>query len=295
MANSLTGFLAVYAQKSLDQLVAKAPLLSAFTTDFSDGIVDGGTSVVTRLATSTYTANDTAANGYTAQNASSSAVTVTLKQRDNTVAFTELQWATMTPQTLTNTILPGLVGGMVNSIVADAMAVVTIANYGSASIVGAAASFSGSAVARMAQTLSTANVDIMDRTLIVLPTYYETFVNSVASAYNLGTADLIQGYRTSQAYGFKVWEYSAVPNNSEALVGFACGKSGIAIAMRQPIVNDNPTISATNAVDPNTGMSLQVRLWHDATTAKHYVAVTAIYGVAAGNTAALKRIASSGV
>lgn len=292
MANNLNGFLAVYAQKSLEQLIAKAPLLSAFTTDFSDSIVDGGISVTTRLATSTYTANDTKANGYAAQNASSSAVTVTLKQRDNTVAFSELEWATMTPQVLQNTILPGLVGGLVNSITQDAMGLVVSGSF-TTSVTSPAASFSGSKVANIAQTLSTANVDIEGRSLIVLPTLYETFVNSVSPAYNLGSSDLIQGYRTSKAYGFNIFEYSGVPANGENLVGFACNKSAIAIAMRAPIATDNSNILAQTAVDPNTGMSLQVRLWHDATAGKHYVAVTSIYGVAAGNTAALVRIKSA--
>jgi hypothetical protein len=292
MANNLNGFLAVYAQKSLDQLIAKAPLLSAFTTDFSDAIVDGGTSVTTRLANSTYTANDTDANGYIAQDASSSAVTVTLKQRDNTVSFSELQWATMTPTVLQNTILPGLVGGLVNSISQDAMALITSGSYAT-SVVSPAASFSGSKVANIAQTLSTANVDIEGRSLIVLPTLYETFVNTVSAAYNLGTSDLIQGYRTSKAYGFSIFEYSGVPANDQNLVGFATSKAAIAIAMRAPIVSDNTNILSQNAVDPSTGMSIQVRIWHDATKGRHFLSVVSIYGVSVGNTGALVRIKSA--
>ena len=49
--NNLAGFLAVYAQKSLNAFLADMPPRDLFTENFDDSIANGGISVTTRIPT----------------------------------------------------------------------------------------------------------------------------------------------------------------------------------------------------------------------------------------------------
>lgn len=279
MANSLAGFLSVYAQESLPQLIAASPVLSGFSTDFSAELATGGTSLVTRIPTTTLTANDTEANGYAALAASSSAVTVTLKQRDITHAFSELEWQNATQ--LVATFAPSMIKGLINYVSNDVLSVVTLANY-STTLSSSAAGFSGSAVTKCAQLLSTANVPAEDRTMVILPTLKETLVNSVNSAY------YFQPNNTSTNYaGFVINEYSNIPTTNN-LVGVAAHKSAIALATRIPSFGGS--VDQEVITDPKSGMSIAFRTWHSADDGKWKLAASLIYGYAKGQGSSLVRI-----
>ncbi len=292
MANSLSGFLQVYANEALPQLIAGSPLLSSFTTDFSSDASAGGSAVVTRLPTSTLTANDTSANGYVAINATSSAVTITMKQRDITHQFSELEWQNGASDKILNTFVPSMVRGLVNIISNDIMSTITVANYATV-LSGSAAAFSGSAAIRVAQLMSTANVPTGERSLIILPTYFESLVNSVSPAYSYGNADAVQNYRVMNYAGFSpVVEYSNIPTNGENLTGFGAHKSALAVATRVPAVGNNFPGEVTTVTDPKSGFSVQFRAWHSADDGKFKLAATAVYGFAKGNGAALVRLSN---
>lgn len=278
MANDLNGFLVAYANESLPQLIATSPML-AFTTDFSAELASGGTSVVTRIPSTTYTLNDTHANGYVALAASSSAVTVTLKQRDVTHAFSELEWQNA-PQ-IYNTFVPSMTKALVNGVVNDMLSVVTLANFAT-SMSSSAAGFSGSAVAKAAQLLSTNNVPNEDRCIIVPPTYKETLVNSVNQAYFLNPTAT-----TSQYAGLSVYEYNNIPT-TDSLKAFAAHKSAIAIASRIPSFGGN--VEQVVMTDPSSGLSIAFRQWHSADDGKWKLAASLIYGTAKGNGSSLVRI-----
>lgn len=290
MANSLSGFLSVYAQESLPQLIAGCPLLNSFSTDFSADAANGGSSIVTRIPSTSYSLNDTDANGITAVAASSSAVTITLKQRDITHAFSDLEWSSY-PNIL-QTFVPSMVKALVDGVTADVLSLVTNANYSTAGFTGAATLFSGSNAVKLAQVLSTAKVPAEDRTLVVLPTYFETLVNSISPAYLLGNAEAVQNYRIMAYAGFNpVVEYASIPNNSENLVGFAAHKSAIAVATRIPAVPP-ASVESFNMTDAKSGLTIQFRqAYTDA--GRWNLTATLIYGAAKGNAGALKRIVSA--
>ena len=281
MANSLGGFLSVYAQEALPQLIAASPVMSSFTTDFSSEVADGGASIVTRLPSTTYTANDTDANGYQALAATSSAVTVTLKQRDITHAFSELEWTSGTENSIYNAFVPAMTKALINYVSNDVLSVVTLANY-STSQSSSLAGFSGSAVTKLSQVLSTANVPNDERTLIIAPTYFEVLRNSVNSAY------YFQPNNTETNYaGFKVQEYSNIPTTNN-LVGIAAHKSSIAVATRVPSYGG--AVEQQVMTDPVSGATFAFRQWHSADDGKWKLAATIIYGYAKGNASSLVRI-----
>jgi hypothetical protein len=287
MANDLSGFLNVYAQESLPQLIANSPLFSSFTTDFSSAVASDGASVITRIPTATLALHDTA-TGFVAQSASSSAVTVTLKQKDITYDFTELEY-TSDPNRIYNTFVPQMVTSFVDLVAQDVMSEVTVANfanYQSSSVAG----YSGSAAFKSAQLLSTAKVPMAGRSLIVLPTVYESLAKDVSPAYNIGNNDTVQNYRIMKYAGFSVYEYANLPSNSETMIGFACHPSALAIATRLPQTPMNFAGSISNLTDPASGFSVQFREWYSPDNGKYKLAATLIYGYQTGNGSALRRI-----
>lgn len=282
-SNNLAGFLAVYANEGLPQLIAQAPVFNAFTTDFSGDLASGGTSMVTRVPTTTYTANDTAANGYVALAASSSAVTVTLKQRDVTHAFSELEWQNSSQ--LIATFVPSMIKSLVNHVANDVMSGITSANFSTAQV-SSVAGFSGSAITKLSQVLSTANCPDEDRSLIILPTLKETMTNTINQAYFMNPDASYVNYA-----GFKVSQYSNIPTNSQNLHGIAAHKSAIAIASRIPSFGGN--VEQTVVTDPTSGFSVAFRTWHSADDGAFKLAASVIYGYAKGNGSALVRITSA--
>lgn len=297
--NLLQGFLAVYAQKSLEQFVAEMPLITRWTTDFSDSIANGGVSVTTRLPISVFSApNDTAANGYAAMDASSSAVTVTLKQRDHTMDFTELEWATVTPQVIQNTFLPSMTKQLANGIVVDALNTLTgsvITTQLSASALNSQSVFSASAV------MTKAEVPFSDRMIIATPEAYQNLIGSINPAYVYGATTAIQDYHGIKLGGFDpIIEYPRLSGTGSAqgahytgvftntkLAAFALQKQAICVAMRAPVDVNNGLVQSATATDPSSGISLQVRIMYDIPRGVWKLAVTSIYGVALGNKAAV--------
>ena len=306
MANSLAGFLAVYAQKSLDQFIADMPLISRFTTDFSDSITNGGTSVTTRLPISNYgTPNDTALNGYLAAEASASAVTITLKQRDYTHDFTELQWATITPQIIQNTFLPSMVKQLANGIVVDALNLVTASVFTNTLTVASSSLFTSTNVFNASNKLTTAEVPFNDRMMILSPNAYQAMIGSVNPAYVYGATTAIQDYHGIKLGGFDpILEYprlvatqtfngGAKYSQTDKLVGIAAQKQGLCVAMRAPVDVNNGLVQTATATDPTSGVSIQVRVMYDIPRAVWKLAVTSIYGVAVGNPKAIVPILST--
>lgn len=297
--NLMQGFLAVYAQKSLEQFIADMPLVSRWTTDFSDSIANGGTSVTTRLPISTFGApNDTAANGYLAMNASSSAVTIPLVQRDYTQDFTELQWATVTPTMIQNTFLPPMIKQLANGIVCDALSVITASTVSTTPFqMSAASTFSSSVVFSGSAAMTTNEVPFNDRMIIASPQAYQALINSINPAYVYGATTAIQDYHGIKLGGFDpIIEYprlvgTSTPGGSsyggwapgKTLHALALQKQAVCVAMRAPVDINNGLVQTATATDPTSGVSIQVRLMYDIPRGVWKLAVTSIYGVALGN------------
>src|SRR6185436_11916532 len=214
MANSLSGLNLSVAQESLTQLVTWAPFLDAFMTNISTGD-DAGVSVATRLPTSTVQALN-ASSGFSFQNATSSAVTVTFEQKHAFHAFTELEWSNTGERMVLNTWLPTQVATLVNDVAVSASILVTAANYSnqvSSSVLG----FSGSALFNLGGLMSTAKIPVQGRALIATPDMYASLLNSVSPQYIYGQDTIIKGYRNAGIAGFTVFEYPVLPSNSETL------------------------------------------------------------------------------
>lgn len=301
LANNLNGFLVAYSLKSLPQFISYAPFLTGFSNDFSSEIQAGGSAIVTRLATTNWTANRTDTNGYTAQSTTASAVTVTLVQKDVTDAFSELAWATAIPEVLINTFVPGQSMTLANTVAVDLLGSLS----GSANIltqhIVKASTFSYLSASLCASSLDKAFVPRANRTLIITPDAYNGLNNTLSPTYIYGQPSAIQEYENIRVAGFETYQFGGIADapynvsssatlnsagwlNTNGLFGFALHKAALAIAARAPLEVNNGLVTAVNQTDETSGFTMQNRVSYLQGTGQYQLSSTAIYGCAAGNT-----------
>jgi hypothetical protein len=316
-ANSLSGFLQVYAQRSLEQFIAAMPPKELISENFSDEIANGGLSVTTRIASNGWGSqpNDLT-NGWADEAASSSAITATLKLRDQDLIFNELEWATITEQVLLNTYFPQMAKQLANGIMVDLIGQVTSSVYthtvtvNSSSLLTVTGSTSSLAAAIL--TLDNLEVPFDDRYAIVNPTSYQGLVSGILPTYVYGSKDAVQDYKVQQLLGCTLHRYARFYNSTrpqggaaigvssdastkDKLIGIVGNKSGLVLAVRQPVeFNAGTTLSAT-ATDATSGLSLQTRIVADASQPAWRIAVVSVYGTAAGNPNAIVPIITASV
>ncbi len=295
-ANALNGFLQVYAEQSLKQFIAKAPLFSAWTTDFSPTIAGGGLSVTTRLGTTSWSANRTDLNGYTPQASSASAATMILIQKDVTDSFSDLEWATATPQVLLNTFLPGQIDSLVNTIAVDVLSNVNTGSaYKTMSLAGNLNNFSYTSASYAANLLDKNFVPRENRSLILCPDSHNGLINTINPSYIYGSTSAIQEYQAQRIAGFAEYPYAGLidsPYNvtgqiaitgSSAVAGIACHKQGFALAMRSPVEVNSGLVQTMTVSEESSGISIQARISYLQQYGQWQVSTTAVYGAAAGN------------
>lgn len=295
-SNTLGGVnLSQIAQMTLDALLPKMPLLKAFTTNFSADVASKGEAVITRVPTATTCAAFSSGYAADAQNATSTAKTVTLSNHiHSTVGFNDAEWSKSSVN-LFDVFIKPLVSGVVNDMVDDVMALVTNANFGAAGFTGAASTLDADDVADMAEGLTTANVPRDGRFLILKPTYHANLAkdNAIQASYAYGGSEAIREGRVPRVHGFDVYEYTDIPGNSENLVGLYGAPQGLLIAARVPAIPDNFPGLIENVTDPDSGLTIQLRKWYSADDGQHYLTGTLIHGVAVGVSGNVKRIVSA--
>jgi len=295
MANTLGGInLAAIAEQTLDYLGSQFFMLSAFTRDFSQDIRNKGASVTTRIPSSA-TVQDLS-SGYSASDVTSTAKTVTLSNFKGFVTgFTDKEVSLVgNVDWLQRVFVEPAVEATCKSVADDLLALVTAANFPTP-LTSTAANFDSDDLADLAASLSTAKVPKSLRSAMLLPTYNASLQKDAAiqdaSAY--GSSDAVRNHAAGMIHGFGIHEYEGIPNNGENLTGFVCHPCALLIAARTVAEPVTPRVQVLNTVDPKTGIPLQFRAWYDRDGGQYKFSVGLLYGVAVGNTAALKRIISS--
>jgi hypothetical protein len=301
-ANSLSGFLAVYAQRSLEQFITAMPPADLFTSNFSDEIANGGLSVTTRISTTNWGSPNNLANGWADTSASSSAVTATLKIRNYDLIFNELEWATVTEQVLLNTYFPQMAKQLANGILVDALSNVTSSAYTNTVSCNSSSQFtvtgSSSSLQAAVQQLDINEIPFENRYAITTPQIYTNLVAGIMPTYVYGTSEAVKENKVQNLLGCNLHRYprfynAALPqggskiSNSDKMVGVVGNAQGLVLAVRQPPeFNSGTTMSAT-ATDSTSGLSLQTRIVQDVSQPGCRLAVVSVYGTAAGNTSAI--------
>jgi hypothetical protein len=311
--NSLAGFLAVYAQKSLNAFLADMPPRDMFTENFDDSIEKGGISVTTRIPKTIYgSLNDLGSSGWESAQATASAVTVTLATKGHDHSFSVTEWATITPSMLESLYFPVIAKQTANGVIVNALNNVTSSTYVTQSTVGAATGFSVSGVTgsmqEMAKILDVNEVPTTDRYCILNPTVWQAMVSGMYQTYVWGDPTVIRmnGYseagsnRGLYVAGFNTFKYprlsgaalpyggdSVAPGTSDTLIGLAGQKQGLVMACRAPIDMNTGLIQSYTAVDPTSRLSLQVILAFDQSKPVWRIGTYILFGTAAGNPRAI--------
>lgn len=310
-ANSLSGFLAVFAQQSLEAFIAGMPPINLFTKNFDTSIANGGISVTTRIPTTSWgAANDLSTNGWASTAASASAITATLKERAYDIPFSELEFATITPQMLTNLYLPVMSKQLANSITVDAINNITSSYFTKTVTCNSSSLFtctgSTSSLQAVATKLSNLEIPEEGRYAVVTPNVYEALSAYVLPTYIYGNSNAIQNYNPQRLLNFDLFKYARLSGSTkplggdsygsgDKLVGFAGNSSGLVAAMRSPIDVNNGLVQSATATDPSSGISLQTRLVYDVSKPMWRLAVVSVFGTAAGNPNAIVPIITASV
>lgn len=307
--NSLSGMLAVYAQKSLNAFLADMPPRELFTENFDDSIANAGISVTTRIPNSTYsTLNDLGVTGWESQQASASAVTMTLATKGHDHSFNVTEWSTISPAILENLYFPTLAKQTANGIVVACLNNVNTSSY-SLFLTGSVATnfaVTGAFSLQSASVVLTQQeIPQSDRYAIVSPLAYQGLTNGVLPTYVLGSPDVVRNYGYSDSGPWQGLRLMNIPTFQYArfydglkpyggdilttghIVGLVGHKQGICIAARTPIPMSTGLIQSYEAIDPTSKLSLQFILAFDQSKPTWRIGTYSLFGTAAGNTKAI--------
>src|ERR1039458_7770184 len=206
-ATSIATMLQVYAFKSIPTYAADLPPRDLFTLNFDDSIGTVGQSVVTRLATTTFstTANNLA-NGWGNTQPSSSNVTTTLQAKGYDYPFNVVSWDTIGEAQLLNTFANILQKQVANNIFVDIANLVTGSTYTNQAFVSSSAAFnltgalnqtsSGAALSGLQAigTLMDENeLTQVGRYAVLNPVAYQGLISGIYQTYVLGNERAVVG------------------------------------------------------------------------------------------------------
>lgn len=185
---------------------------------------------------------------------------------------------------------------LAKSMFQNVLAVVTSGNYGAAAFTGAAGTFDTDDVVDVKTTCDTGLMPMVGRGLVLSSAYYNALLkdSSIKNALNYGSESGVQGGKINSLFGFTAYESTAIPSNSENLVGFACVPSAIAVALRYLEPQDeNNYVRAEQLSDPDTGAVLGLRQFYLPEAGDMYLTLEANWGKAVGIAAGIERLVSA--
>ena len=174
---------------------------------------------------------------------------------------------------------------LANKIIDVALAPVTAANFGAATI---DVDTAGDVTAASLKTLWAAIKDGDSRNLIVDGSIYAQFLPA-----NLDAFQLAAGGKNVGMYGFDFFSYNNRWDGAEATVkGFACSPQAIAVASGLP-ANDiagSDMMAVENIEIPDLGLTVQMNMWVSRATRAVWASYDVMFGAAKGDPNALKLI-----
>lgn len=290
----------VIAQKALKALVAKLPFLKSVSSDFSSEGARFGESVIVHTVTAATAADFNAATGYVPSDRVQADIPVAINKHKHHTYYVGVNEASASRVDLINRYAETAAYSIGAALVADLCALVTNANFANKTTKSLGAGLDGfdrkQAVA-VGTALSKRKVGQYGRFMLLNSDYYGSLAsdNTMLQILLAAGADVVKSGMLPTIHGMQPMEFVDLPDNAENLVGFAGDPSALCLATRIP---DDPGDGMGNCrisveTDADTGLSLQVREWYEATLAQYRRTYTLMYGVAKGKTDALQRIVSA--
>ena len=289
----------VILQESMRAFASKILALNAFSTVHSN-IPLQGTDIINVPYYDLETAASTAwnaANGYVAGTTTTDTRAVTINKRKyqamsiTSSLFRRQPWLSVSKLMALKAEKLGV------DVFADVLSVVTLANYGAATVTKAASLFDSDDVADLRGAANTANWPENGRALILNADYDAALTKDVAVKYAQNFAgNVAQTGAIPQLLGFNYFWANNIPSNSENLVGMAAFVSSIIVATSP--IEPHPDVRVNMAAyelvtDPSTGITFEYRRSGNPQMDLGLETVECNYGYVKGNAAAIKRITSA--
>lgn len=294
MANTLNTTAAgeVIVREALKTLLVEFPAINQVAHQFSDSLRFNQTANF-HLVSSASAIDYHTTNGYVAANQTMSDKTVKLdKHKHVTIKFDD-QERSASEVDLVSRFAPVVTHAIGKVLYDDLFALILNAAYGN-KVTKAAASISRETLVDLGADLNGRNVMSSPRICVLNSTAYASLfkdVSIISSDYRSGQ-DAQSGRIGAQVHGFNVSEYSALPSNSENLIGFAAHPEALLLATGVPDAPTETNGGMVRNVSQN-GLTVQMRQWYDWQKGFEYLTVTLFYGVDEGNTDNLTRLVSA--
>lgn len=283
----------LFGQTAFQQLVDILLPLNVFSADLSSEVASPGSAVVVPLfGNVTSTSFVQGASAYEGTGGTISAITVTVDKRYITpIDVTPQQLADSSNASRLDMFAGQLAQATANKLLQDVFSVLTTTNFGAAILTTASANYSRTQLIAMRKSMLQAGV--RGAKSVVMNMDVEAALlgdDKITLALNRGDSMAIKEGMLGRLMGMDIYSTDVLPTNSISLIGFAAGKEGIAVAMRN-LGNYLPSeeyAAFEQYVDPDSGISmLYTRHWNRA-AGKWFINTHVLFGYSAAVTGAVK-------
>lgn len=226
----------IFADTVLQQVIDLLAPLRAFSTDISSAAKAKGDAVIVPLfGTITTTTFTQATDVYEQAGGGITAVTVTLDHRKITpVDLTVQQLIDSSAANKMDQFAYQMAASCASMVLTDILSVFTVTNFG-APTTTASANFKVDALAALRIALNAKNCPKMGRSLIIDDGVEAGLLSDTNLLYanQQGSSRTLDEGEFGRKMGFDIFSTTIFPTNSISLIGVACGKAGVAVAMRQ--------------------------------------------------------------
>lgn len=281
--NTIAGAnLAQIAEETLPHLQSCFAPLAGIVTDFSDDVAQRGASVTTRYATKPSAVD--LSSGYTSQNTTLTAATVTLDTFYGFVYGFKDDERSKSSIHLNDTFIGPAVQALGDKVFGDLWNLVVNANFSTNSVI-TAANFDRDDLVDLSVSLTdTLKAPKEGRTLWADPQHYGALLKTLNSAEVPGIgSDKAEGM-VPRVSGFNIYESDLCDANGENLAAFAFHRSALLMAGRSVDTElaAQAGVEVENVIIPGLNLPVQFRRWYDPTLGELKYSVGLLYGVAKG-------------
>ena len=297
MATNSLGSLnaSLIAQRGLELLVTKYPVIGQIVSDFSNENVMYNQTITTRIPSVGTVQDYSLTSGYVAASATSSDVSVTLnKYKHASFALNDAEFSA-TNRNLVEDYSNAFAVALGTQIMSDISALFVTGNYSNTTTQAVSGASRTTVIVAPNTALNKRHVNtdrfaVFNSDLAGALWSDNSIVDIQYKGVGIGEATL------PVVHGVAISDYSDLPTTGN-LIGVVGAKDSLVFASRVPSdagFADLPAVGRISTVtDPKTGLSVMVRESYDMLKGNRQVTYAIIYGTAVGNAASLQLIKSA--
>lgn len=290
----------VIAQKALAALIQRFPFLRKIATDFSSEGGKFNETIIVHEVTAAEAVEFDPAVGYAPADRSMVDIPVKIDHHAHHTYKVGVDEASSSRVNLIERLSMTAAASLGAKIMSEIMKLITAANFPTATIKALGAGgdgFDRKAAVAVGTALDGRNVEDFDRYMLLNALYYGSLCSDTPMMQVLlaSGADAVKTGALPEIQGLAPLKYSAMPAGAQNLVGFAGGRTALALATRLP---DDPgqgmgNCKISTVTDEDSGLSIQVREWYNADLGQYRRSYVLMFGVAVGQKDAGQRILSA--